>query len=377
MLIGIFSRYYLIYIYSQFNTQNMEFSLEILAEYCLFLAKVVTAIVGFGVIVAIIASASQKNKQTAEKGELQISPLNDQYDEISEAMSTAMLDPVSQKAEAKKIRKEKKQRGKSEGKKSKTEAEEKKRVFVVKFNGNVSASAVANLREEVTAILTQAKPQDEVVVKLESSGGMVHSYGLASSQLDRLRKQSIPITICVDKVAASGGYMMACVGDKILAAPFAIIGSIGVVAQLPNFHRLLKKNDVDFELLTAGEHKRTLTMFGENTQQGRDKFIEDLQDTHQLFKSYITERRPNVDIDKVATGEVWFGTRALELSLIDDLMTSDEYLTQQAESSKLFEINYVQKKKFPQRMGLAAEESADRLLVKWWNRLTDTSQLYK
>lgn len=377
MLIGIFSRYYLIYIYSQFNTQNMEFSLEILAEYCLFLAKVVTAIVGFGVIVAIIASASQKNKQTAEKGELQISPLNDQYDEISEAMSTAMLDPVSQKAEAKKIRKEKKQRAKSEGKKSKTEAEEKKRVFVVKFNGNVSASAVANLREEVTAILTQAKPQDEVVVKLESSGGMVHSYGLASSQLDRLRKQSIPITICVDKVAASGGYMMACVGDKILAAPFAIIGSIGVVAQLPNFHRLLKKHDIDFELLTAGEHKRTLTVFGENTEQGREKFLEDLQDTHSLFKSYVAERRPNIDIDKVATGDVWFGTRALELSLVDELMTSDEYLTQQAKESKVYEINYLQKKKLPQRLGLAAEQSADRLITKWWNRLTDSANIYK
>jgi serine protease SohB len=377
MLIGIFSRYYLIYIYSQFNTQKMEFSLEILAEYCLFLAKVVTAIIGFGVIAAIIASASQKNKQTAEKGELQISPLNDQYDEISEAMSTAMLDPVSQKAEAKKIRKEKKQRAKSEGKKSKTEAEEKKRVFVVKFNGNVSASAVANLREEVTAILTQAKPQDEVVVKLESSGGMVHSYGLASSQLDRLRKQSIPITICVDKVAASGGYMMACVGDKILAAPFAIIGSIGVVAQLPNFHRLLKKHDIDFELLTAGEHKRTLTVFGENTEQGRKKFLEDLQDIHSLFKSYVAERRPNIDIDKVATGDVWFGTRALELSLVDELMTSDEYLTQQAKESKVYEINYLQKKKLPQRLGLAAEQSADRLITKWWNRLTDSANIYK
>lgn len=351
--------------------------MEILAEYCLFLAKVVTAIVGFGVIVAIIASASQKNKQTAEKGELQISPLNDQYDEISEAMSTAMLDPVLQKAEAKKIRKEKKQRAKSEGKKSKTEAEEKKRVFVVKFNGNVSASAVANLREEVTAILTQAKPQDEVVVKLESSGGMVHSYGLASSQLDRLRKQSIPITICVDKVAASGGYMMACVGDKILAAPFAIIGSIGVVAQLPNFHRLLKKHDIDFELLTAGEHKRTLTVFGENTEQGREKFLEDLQDTHSLFKSYVAERRPNIDIDKVATGDVWFGTRALELSLVDELMTSDEYLTQQAKESKVYEINYLQKKKLPQRLGLAAEQSADRLITKWWNRLTDSANIYK
>ena len=353
----------------------MEFSLEFFADYGLFLAKVITFVVAFAIIIAIIAS--QKNNQGAEKGQLEINPLNDQYNDISEAMNQALLDKAAKKAEAKRLKKEKKKKSKADSNKEDPQITPEKRIFVVKFNGNISASAVTQLREEVTAILTQAKTTDEVVVKLESSGGMVHSYGLASSQLDRLRKKGIPLTICVDKVAASGGYMMACVGDKILAAPFAIIGSIGVVAQLPNFHRLLKKNDVDFELLTAGEHKRTLTMFGENTEQGREKFIEDLQDTHQLFKSYINERRPNVDIDKVATGEVWFGSRALELSLIDDLMTSDEYLTQQAESSKLFEINYVQKKKFPQRMGLAAEESADRLLVKWWNRLTDTSQLYK
>jgi serine protease SohB len=353
----------------------MEFSLEFFADYGLFLAKAITFVVAFAIIIGIIAS--QKNNQGAEKGQLEINPLNDQYNEISEAMNQALLDKAAKKAEAKRIKKEKKKKAKADSSKENSEKNPEKRIFVVKFNGNISASAVAQLREEVTAILTQAKTTDEVVVKLESSGGMVHSYGLASSQLDRLRKKGIPLTICVDKVAASGGYMMACVGDKILAAPFAIIGSIGVVAQLPNFHRLLKKNDVDFELLTAGEHKRTLTMFGENTEQGREKFIEDLQDTHQLFKSYINERRPNVDIDKVATGEVWFGSRALELSLIDDLMTSDEYLTEQADSSKLYEISYVQKKKFPQRMGLAAEESADRLLVKWWNRLTDTSQLYK
>ena len=355
----------------------MEFSLEFLAEYGLFLAKTVTAIIGFAVLVAIIMSSGQKNKQGGDKGELEISPLNDQYDDISEAMSIALLQPAAQKAQAKKYRKEQKKRAKSEAKNTKQQTDDQKRVFVLKFNGNVSASAVTNLREEITAILTQATTKDEVVVKLESSGGMVHSYGLASSQLDRLRKRSIPMTICVDKVAASGGYMMACVGDKILAAPFAVIGSIGVVAQLPNFHRLLKKNDVDVELLTAGEHKRTLTVFGENTEQGREKFIEDLQDTHQLFKSYVAERRPKIEIDKVATGEVWFGSRALELSLVDELMTSDEYLTHCAKESKVFEINYVQKKKLPQRLGIAAEQSADRLLIKWWDRLTNSANIYK
>jgi serine protease SohB len=371
--IGVF---FICTIYPQ-KRQNREFSLEFLTEYGLFLAKTFTVIAGFGILVAIIAGASQKTRQGSEKGQLEINPLNDQYDDIHKSMSMALLDPTLQKAEAKKLRKEQKKQNKLKQKQPQSEVTEKKHVFVLKFNGNVSASAVANLREEITAILTQATGNDEVVVKLESSGGMVHSYGLASSQLDRLRKQGIPITICVDKVAASGGYMMACVGDRILAAPFAIIGSIGVVAQLPNFHRLLKKNDIDFELLTAGEHKRTLTIFGENTDEGREKFIEDLHDTHQLFKSYVAERRPAIDIDKVATGEVWFGSRALELALVDELMTSDEYLTQCAKDAKVFEINYVQKKKLPQRLGIAAEESADRLLLKWWERLTNSANIYK
>ena len=238
---------------------------------------------------------------------------------------------------------------------------------------SISASAVGHLREEITAVLTQATPNDEVLLKLESAGGMVHSYGLASSQLDRLRKKNVPLTVCVDKVAASGGYMMACVADKILAAPFAIIGSIGVVAQMPNFNKVLKKHDVEFELLTAGEHKRTLTMFGENTEKGREKFIEELEDTHQLFKDYVSTRRPQVDIEKIATGEIWFGSRAKDMALIDDIQTSDEYLVSRIEEADVFEVAYVFKKKLHQRLGIAAEESADRLLLKWWSRLTESS----
>ena len=109
------------------------------------------------------------------------------------------------------------------------------------------------------------------------------AYGLAASQMQRIRDKKLKLTVCVDKVAASGGYMMAVVADKIIAAPFAVLGSIGVLAQVPNFHRLLKKHDVDFEMLTAGKYKRTLTMFGENTDKGREKFQEDIEDTHVLF----------------------------------------------------------------------------------------------
>jgi serine protease SohB len=350
---------------------------EFLADYGLFLAKAVTVLIALGVLISLISNTSEKMRQSSEKGQLEIVKLNQQYEDMSEAMNLAMLDESEQKAAAKRIRKDKKQQAKAQKKSlAKAEADQNHtshRLFVIKFDGNISASGVTNLREEITAILTQASAEDEVVVKLESAGGMVHAYGLASSQLDRLRQRDISLTVCVDKVAASGGYMMACVADKILAAPFAIVGSIGVVAQMPNFNKLLKKHDVDYEILTAGEHKRTLTLFGENTDKGRQKFVEDLEETHSLFKDYVAERRPQVDMTKIATGEVWYGTKAVDLALVDALKTSDEYLMQRVEDADVFEVSYKIKPKLHQRLGMAAEQSADRLLVKWWNRFTNNT----
>ena len=359
--------------------------MEFFANYGLFLAKTITALIAIGLLLSLVANAKQKMRDTSERGHIEITKLNQQYEQVSEAMMLAVLDESEQKAMLKQRQKEKKKQAKASKKEAKKNsvqaqdnagAEQKNRVFVIKFDGNISASAVTNLREEISAVLSQATSDDEVVVKLESAGGMVHSYGLASSQLDRLRKENIPLTVCVDKVAASGGYMMACVADKILAAPFAIVGSIGVVAQMPNFNKLLKKHDVDFEVLTAGEHKRTLTVFGENTDKGRKKFIEDLEETHTLFKDYVAERRPQVAMDKVATGEVWYGSRAQELALIDDVKTSDEYLMHRVSEADVYEIAYKQKRKLHQRLGVAAEESVDRLLVKWWDRLTNNSDKY-
>ena len=351
--------------------------MEFLFEYGLFFAKVATLLVAFVVVVSVVVGASQKNKYGEGRGHLEITPLNQQFEDLKDTMLIATTDESLQKAEEKKLTKAKKKLLSEQKKTAKnvSESDMKKRskVYVLNFDGNISASAVGHLREEITAVLTQATPNDEVLLKLESAGGMVHSYGLASSQLDRLRKNNVPLTVCVDKVAASGGYMMACVADKILAAPFAIIGSIGVVAQMPNFNKVLKKHDVEFELLTAGEHKRTLTMFGENTEKGREKFIEELEETHQLFKEYVSTRRPQIDINKIATGEIWYGSRAKDIKLIDDIQTSDEYLVSRIEDADVFEVAYVFKKKLHQRLGIAAEESADRLLVKWWSRLTQSS----
>ncbi|HSX51395.1 MAG TPA: protease SohB [Cellvibrio sp.] len=356
--------------------------MEFLANYGLFLAKTVTFVAAIGVIIALVVSMGGRNKKS-DKGHIEVTKLNEKFDHLRDSLRDAMLDEEQykefEKAEKKRLKEEKVQKKKAAKESAKSKADEgadtqadipaKKRVFVLDFYGDIKASEVESLREEISTVLTLAKPTDEVVVKVESGGGMVHSYGLASSQLARITNKNIPLTVCVDKVAASGGYMMACVANKIVAAPFAILGSIGVVAQLPNFHKILKKNDIDYEMFTAGEYKRTVTMFGENTEKGRAKFVEELEDTHVLFKEFVSEHRPQVDVVKVATGEVWFGLRAKEVNLIDELQTSDEYLFSQAETADIYEVEFTHKKTLPEKLGLAAQAAVDRLLMTWWERL--------
>lgn len=218
------------------------------------------------------------------------------------------------------------------------------------FDGDLHAHAVDALREEVSAVLQIAQDGDEVLLRLESEGGVVHGYGLAASQLARLRERKIPLTVAVDKVAASGGYMMACVASQIIAAPFAIIGSIGVIGQVPNFNRLLKRLDIDYEMHTAGEYKRTLTLFGENTDAGREKFRQELEETHTLFRGFVSEHRPSLDLDRVATGEHWFGKQALELDLVDSLQTSDDFLLSRVEQAELIELKFRERKPLAERL---------------------------
>jgi serine protease SohB len=244
-------------------------------------------------------------------------------------------------------------------------------MFVIDFNGDLHASQVKQLREEITAILTAAVPEDEVVVRLESPGGLVHGYGLAASQLARLRDAGIPLTVVVDKVAASGGYLMAVVANRILAAPFAVLGSIGVVAQVPNVHRLLKRHDVDVEVLTAGKYKRTLTMLGENTAEARQKFIEELEEVHGLFQSFVSAYRPQVDLERVATGEAWHGEHAIDLALIDELCTSDAYLLAASENADLFEVRWVEHKRPIDRLMAQVDSRFEAAAERWIAKLTN------
>ncbi len=317
--------------------------IEFVAEYGMFAAKVFTviflALVGFAFMLFLL---SQRSGQGSSES-IEIEKLNDKIEETRELLEEELLSKeefkASKKARKKKEKAEEKARKKSI-KKGETE-ENSPRLFVLRFDGDMQASDVYNLREGISALLSVATTKDEVLVTVDSGGGYVHNYGLAASQLARIRQRKIPLTVSIDLVAASGGYLMASVANKIIAAPFAIVGSIGVLAQIPNFYRLLKKHDIDVEQHTAGEYKRTLTMLGENTNKGREKFKEELEETHELFKQFVLEHRPQLDIDQIATGEHWYGTRALEMNLVDELTTSDDYLLEKSDEWDIYEINYV------------------------------------
>ena len=318
---------------------------ELLTDYGMFLLELLTVAAIVVVAVLIVISAARKPR---EVDSLSVEHINRSLARRGDAARRQ----IQGKRESRRFRRERKKRKKEDARR---DDGARKRIFVIDFKGDLRATATASLREEVSAVLELAREGDEVLLRLENAGGAVHEHGFAASQLLRLRSRGIRLTVAVDKVAASGGYLMACAGDHIVAAPFAVIGSIGVLFQLPNFHRLLEEKGVDFEQITAGRFKRTLTLFGENTEEDRDKAREDLAEIHELFKQRVRQLRPAVDIDAVATGEHWYGSRALELKLIDEIGTSDDFLLHAAETADLYRLSYKRHKRFIERALQGAE----------------------
>jgi serine protease SohB len=314
---------------------------EFLSAYGLFLVEVATVVAVVVVLVVLFVATARR---AGHPEGLSVKHLNKEFEDTANVLQRALLGKHAFKKHSKELKKKLKQR-----KRGKDETH-RPRVFVLDFKGDIRATATASLSREISAVLSVAKEDDRVLVRLENAGGTVHEHGLAASQLLRIKRRGIPLLIAVDKVAASGGYLMACVAQRLMAAPFAIIGSIGVIAQLPNFHRLLERKGVEFEQITAGRFKRTLTLFGENTDEGRQKLKDELEDVHAIFKSQIAEHRPQIDLDQVATGEHWYGLRALERKLVDELRTSDDFLTEAAETSDLYHVSFKRRRTLSERL---------------------------
>ncbi|MBW1882463.1 MAG: protease SohB [Deltaproteobacteria bacterium] len=331
--------------------------IEFFAEYGLFLLKTITIV---GAIVIVLVTAAAAGKKASHHEGLEVESLNKKYQTLASELKRAVMKKADWKREAK----AEKQRSKAAAKSD----ELRRRGFVIDFKGDLLASAVPSLREEVSAVLAVATSDDQVIVRLENHGGVVHEHGLAASQLVRIREQGIPLIVAVDKVAASGGYLMACVANSIAAAPFAILGSIGVIAQIPNFARLMDSHGIDFEQVTAGRHKRNVTMFGVNTDEDRAKLKEELEDVHRLFAGAVSRYRPDLDLDKVTTGEHWYGIHALELGLADEIRTSDELLADLARDFDLYRVSYKFKHPLQKRLAGHIEGVLEKADSASWRR---------
>jgi serine protease SohB len=319
------------------------------SHYALFFAQAATIVLAVLAIVAGVVAITRRRARHA--GEIRVTDVNRQLEAAGDRIEAARLPKKA-------FRRLLKQR-KAEGKARQQQAQAEPCTYLLDFKGDIRASAFMALREEVTAILQVAKPGDAVLLRLESPGGMVNRYGLAAAQLLRLRDAKLPLTVMVDSVAASGGYLMAAAADRIVASPFALVGSIGVIAQIPNFHRWLQARDIDWEQFTAGKYKRTVTLFGENTDDGRAKLREELEEIHARFRAFVQGRRARLDMDKVATGEAWLGSQALELGLVDELATSDEIIRSACQRGRVLHVSYQRKLTLPERVRVSAQAAWD------------------
>lgn len=338
--------------------------LEVILDYALFLAQAITVVVAVGAIVAIIASTARKGGHARDG--IEVERLNERFDALVGPLRQAALPPKAFKAEMKAQKKARKARDR------KGPDTSRPRIYVIDFKGDIRASAAGNLRHEVSAILGLAKAGETVLVRLENAGGLVHEHGHAASQLARLRQHGLDLVVAVDKVAASGGYMMACIAQRIVAAPFAVLGSIGVLAQIPNVNRLLEERGVDVEMFKGGEFKRTVTVLGKNTDEDRARFQQEIDEIHSLFKQFVAEYRPALDLERVATGEHWFGKDALGLGLCDEIGTSDEWLMSRREDADLLHVRYRRREPIGRRLAHAVEDAParalERVLEKLWER---------
>jgi len=336
--------------------------MEFLSEFGMFFLKAATLTVAAFLVIWVLARLFIREASPAA-GVLRVVKLNQQLRRMARAIRAKTLGRAAYKRLRKREKRQDKERERH-GSEGAPGVERRPRVFVLEFKGDLKASAVAGLRREITALLTVAEDGDEVVMRLDSGGGLVNEYGLAASQLARLRDRGVRLTVCVDRIAASGGYLMACVADRILAAPFAVVGSIGVVATVPNVRRLLQKHDVEVEQHTAGDYKRTLSLLGENTEQGRAKFKQQLQESHALFKAYVKQFRPDLDLERVATGEYWYGSQAVELGLVDELRTSDDLLLARSEDADLLAVSWEAHKTLGTRLSSVLEATVGRLVLR-------------
>lgn len=207
-------------------------------------------------------------------------------------------------------------------------AEKLKPLAVLTFVGDIGAKQYKSFGQLIDEVIINKSEIDEVVVVVNSPGGAVSPYGNVYSQMERVRDAGLKLTVCIDVVAASGGYLMSLPAHKIIAAPFSMVGSVGVMAFVPNLRGLLEDYNINPRTFTAGKYKRTVSLTDEATEEEVEKFKQQLNAIHRLFLEAVKKYRKDVKMEVVETGEHWTARESVELGLglVDDIATSQQYL---------------------------------------------------
>jgi serine protease SohB len=242
-------------------------------------------------------------------------------------------------------------------------------IAVVSFDGDVRATKRKIVSALIDELIVNKDKLSEAVVVVNSPGGSVAEYGLLYAEMERIRAAGISLTVCIDTYAASGGYLMSLPANRIVAAPFAFVGSVGVVAYSPNIHRLLKKHDIEPRLFTAGEFKRTVTLIGDDDEEAKQHFQHQLESLHGLFLAAVKKYRTGANFEKIGTGDHWTAeeSQTQNLGLVDHIATSREYLLKLNADRDLVHLS---QKKHMLEGGLGrfaaqlSEELVDRILTR-------------
>lgn len=241
----------------------------------------------------------------------------------------------------------------------KSEGIVRKTAVLLSFNGDINATEVIEFGRAVSMIVQMKDLVSEVYIIINSGGGVVNGYGLLASEIERLHYSEIETYALIDQVAASGGYMAACVANHVVAAPFAYIGSIGVVSEMPNFNQILSDNGINIEQHTAGKSKRTVTPLGKITDEDRNEFKKKLERIHRSFINHVSHYRNINDADEnknsiIFSGDYWIAeeTVELELGLVDEISTSQEFLLDKMKEYNIIEITFQENKTKKSKLSL-------------------------
>ena len=218
----------------------------------------------------------------------------------------------------------------------------KDKVGVIYAVGNIDMSETEGIvSDKLVETIREVADDDNVkavVFRINSGGGSAYGSEQIWHALTQLKTKK-PLIVSMGDVAASGGYYIACMADRIVAQPNTLTGSIGVFGQIPNAEGLTEKIGLDFDLVKTNRHSEGISLVRPMSPEQRDLLQMSVNRTYELFVKRCADGRgmtPDA-VKAIAEGRVWTGANALEIGLVDTLGGLSDAVALAAEAAGLAE----------------------------------------